>query len=533
MSDLQKDAWVQRVFQVDPATLSAPPIASRGPAGPEPKSEAAPPDAALSIAAAPGGKAKRAPASSLGSMTPTSGIQMIDNLVYLASPTFYRATGKPGPAKLAAVGDPSADALLAKAADVVTLWADPKTLPTAVTTWRGIESPLRALIAKLQDPKGLGFEAQAVKPALEALDKIADTLSMQDVDLHMSEAVKSAPTPELSLELDARELKQLEPALAEWRKVANSGSQLVSTPEMKKLSQAADLYFANPDPMKKLHAFQQSHLLAEGQSLKDLSPFIIHMMVAGQSSIIHGGMRLAHAAGEAGHAAEKTLGQRLGVVGRFAGGAAYEMVKGAQKLISGIEEGDWHEIAEGGTELAMGTLGVGEAAGVVSGSTSAMLSGAAVVAWATFDAILMAAEIAKWGRQMTEQTAFKVMVADARKLVPLGKKLSAAVDLANETELAGNSLDADNNDRYQQIATKAAAELGAGLKALLDKHFRRSDPHAVGGYPAMVKPVLPMLTKAYGQIMYEKPDTLVEAFDATVSAIQAMLAAEAAANPVE
>ena len=58
----------------------------------------------------------------------------------------------------------------------------------------------------------------------------------------------------------------------------------------------------------------------------------------------------------------------------------------------------------------------------------------------------------------------------------------------------------------------------------------RTDPDSVGGYPELVEPVVPMLKAAYEKIDYKVPETLVDAFDVTVTAVQAMLAEEAATN---
>jgi hypothetical protein len=178
----------------------------------------------------------------------------------------------------------------------------------------------------------------------------------------------------------------------------------------------------------------------------------------------------------------------------------------------------------------MGAVGMGEAAGVIAADSTAALTTGIVVVWGVFDVILMAAEQAQWAKKMRELEAFKKLVKEARILVPIGKRMSAAVELMHDTEAETDPVPSDNNIRYREYAEEAAAKIGKGLQNLLVHHITRADLDAVGGYPELTEPVAPMLKEAYGKIDYKVPETMVDAFDATVTAIQIMLAAEAAAN---
>ena len=474
-------------------------------------------------------------ASPPGKLTSAAVQMLIDNLKYLGQKTFQRAIGKPGPSRLRTAGEPSVDLLLSQAADVVRLWADPKTLPASLQIWTGIERPMLALLTEAQDPKGLGFTPQAVKPAQDAVAAIADYLSVQEVDLRMDEETNDTPTPELSKDLDARALKQLEPALKAWRQATQMGGPLAGLPEMRKLSEALDIYFSTADPEKQLQAFRQAHLLEEQETLADLYSFFFHNGVSAASAVTEGGIELAKAAVRAGHheadAAAEALEQRLAVIHGVGGAFAFfDMVMGTVKLMSGIAEGNWHDIAEGGATLAMGGVGMGEAAGVVAADTTAMATAGIVVTWAVFDVALSAGEQAIWAKKERELKAFKNLVKEARSLVPIGKRMAAAVKLMHGTEADTEPVPSDNNIRYREIAEDSAAKIGKGLRNLLAHHIMRTDPDSVGGYPELVEPVVPMLKAAYEKIDYKVPETLVDAFDVTVTAVQAMLAEEAATN---
>ncbi|MEO8081136.1 MAG: hypothetical protein ABI641_11440 [Caldimonas sp.] len=476
-----------------------------------------------------------APPGPPGPLTSAAVTTLIQNLVYLANPKFYRATGRPGPPRLKTAGEPTVDALLGQAADVVRLWADPKTLPAAIELWRGIRSRLSGLLDEAADPKKLGFTSAALKPARSAMATIADYISIQESNLRLDDAVKESPTQELSKELDERDLKKLEPALKAWKKATQSGGQFGALGEMKKLSEALDIYFSTPDPIDKLHAFQHAHELEEESTLPDLVAFLMHNCVSGGSAVTEAAIRIAEAAAHAGNPAAKaavvSLERRLILVKAVGTAVALlDLALGTLKLIEGIEEGNWHDIAEGGATVALGSVGLGEVGGYVAADTAAFATAGVVVAWGVFDVILMAGEQARWAKKMKELAAFKSLVADARKLIPIGKRMSAAVELMDDVQTATDDVEAGNYERYRQYADEAAKKLGAGLRQLLDKHIKRRDPAAVGGYPELVEPVAPMLKEAYAGIDYKEPRTMVTAFDATVTAIQIMLTAEAASN---
>ena len=251
-------------------------------------------------------------------------------------------------------------------------------------------------------------------------------------------------------------------------------------------------------------------------------------IVAGVKKALHGDSSVAK---EATKAAEK--------IGKWAEGAArvldravgaYEVYMGITKLISGIEEGNWHEISEGAAEVGMGAISLAQAAHLVTASGAAAGTAAIVVVWGIAEVILSAAETVRWARKDLEQRAFKKFVVDMRKLVPLGKRMTAAVELMTQAQSGQDELSANNYARYESIAGELEAKLIKQLDVVIDKHVRSNDKSYIGGYPVLIAPLLRAVDGASRQIVPGAPQSVASAFDGIVAAIQAIMAAEDATN---
>ncbi len=211
---------------------------------------------------------------------------------------------------------------------------------------------------------------------------------------------------------------------------------------------------------------------------------------------------------------------------------AVNIALGVKSLVEAIKKDDWHGIISSAASIAGGAIEVAEGAELISSSTAAMAGASVMTIWITADTILTAAEVAHWFREEEEKDAFLSLVSDARKIVPKGKKLAAALDKQEQTEDGKDSLDADDNERYGKYVEKYAQEVRSDLKKLLDRHFNSSAKTTVGGYPELIKPALPMIKRAVElmNVFDDIPRVVSEGFETICEAIKMMTSLEAATN---
>jgi hypothetical protein len=62
------------------------------------------------------------------------------------------------------------------------------------------------------------------------------------------------------------------------------------------------------------------------------------------------------------------------------------------------------------------------------------------------------------------------------------------------------------------------------LNTWLKTHFHNSDPHFVGAYPEIAEPAARMLQEAYRNIVPDAPQSMVDAVEATITAVEFMAA---------
>jgi hypothetical protein len=493
-----------------------------------------------------GAPVTQAAAAPRRSLSANAAVVLVDSLVTLASPDFQRKSNPPQ--KLQTAHEPSVHNLLGQVAEVVTLWHDQKSLPSAIQKWRAVRPQLSALLTDAADPKRGVVDSDYVKPALDAIAKITDFLSVQESDFTLEEAVKSLATPDLSKEMDARELKKLEPSLKEALAIISEGGPLVDGPKMKALEKAIKVYNSKADPSEKLAAFQNVGFVKRGEPLSKVAPFLIHAMVEGASEVNERSVRAAdlaakqakrlaqsatsdavrkgflQTADDASRAASalKLRASALHVIGGAVG--LYEVWKGSRKLKSGIKDGNWHMIAEGGATITIGAIAIAETLHLISASAGTALTNSTVAIWGVAEVVMMAAEQKQWAKKMKAHTALKSMIADARTIVPDGKRLSAALDLLLQTDGSTDPVESANNDRYQQYANQSALKVSNGIRRLVASHLNPNSLDVVGGYPVLMSHVRPMVNHAVSIMDDSGPLGAVTAFEAIVEAIKEMAA---------
>lgn len=459
---------------------------------------------------------------------------LTENLAYLARPEFRRRIGQSGPAKLNLSGNPAIAAPLEKAAMTVQLWADPKTIAQAAASWRAAEPGLRALLKEAATGP-LKIEPAKLKPGYDAIDAIVDWLSDAEADANIKAAQSTMAQPRPAEALDKGEFAKLEPVIKAWEKVLGSGGPIVKGKNVDDLRQVIDAWNSSRDYEARMKALEKVGALRGGRmgvlDISELGAKIIHSALAAASDINEAGkvvatMQASKGVAEAEEALHAMEGRAKLMKGVGSIATAVGLGISTYELVEGIAKGDWKKIASG--SFGIGMTGLSVAAGEGAGG---LLAGIEVSVWATAKAVLMGAEMAHWFHKEQELDAFKRMAHDALALIPNGMELTAAWNLLVDSQDGNDeSLTASNRARYEQIAKADGAKLGKGLRALLDNHFQKNDKNAIGGYPEIVSPVLPILKPAYAAIDYDNPGTLVDAFEATMKAVKAILDAEAKSN---
>jgi hypothetical protein len=500
-------------------------------AGPTAGAKAAPAAGAAGAPAtaagpSPVGKTKTPPPKP-GPLTATAVITLVDNLVYLADPYFLEHPHAPAQPKKV-VGDPSVDSVLGQAADVVRLWSDPKTLPQAHQIWRNVQPRLSALLSEAEGPN-LGIEPGVLKPARDAIAKISKYLGIREAYAKLKDTEAETETPDMTEASAARELTLLEPTLMKWREILGKGGQLTGTSQLKTLARGIGFYFSAPDMPSRLTAFRNAGLVDKNTgTLTDVAVFLSRACVTAAQSVTEEAIHAAQKLGK--EAAASALQKFLGTIPHVAvhkAAAMFGLALGIYKLVVGIAKGDWDDIAVGAFETTEASLELAELLELLpEGSAHAILAGGVAV-WGTVDAILTAAALHRWAKEYRALQAFKSMVKDAKKVVPLGKQMAAATQLMLQTNQAStDGEEAAQYDIYKQQALKYAVPVSQALKALAG-NAQGTSLDSVYGYPALVNalggPARQMLDKARMGIDPNDPMTLTDAFKTIALGIKAMV----------
>jgi hypothetical protein len=474
-------------------------------------------------------------ASPPGPLTKDAVLFLIVQLETLADKEWQRASGKPGPPPMDTAGGPVVDSLLGQAADVVRLWADAETLPAAVQLWKQTQPRLLALFKQAEEKKLAS--SSDLNPARKAVGVITDYLSARDADLMVDKAASEEPTPELTKEVDEAALKKLEPALKVWKKTLADAGRFGTLPAMKKLDQAVNLYYSTNKPEEMLANFKKYGFLKPEGSFSELREKIAELI---RTSVIESAKKATEAAEEAvkrGLITEeeaKAATKKFKMWGKLARGVSgvlglIQMGEGLHKLKDGIEKGDWHDIVGGAATLSLGAISVADSLELLDapgaeGAGSLLSMGVAVI-WATAEGVMAAADLVHWDKQHKALYAFKTMTADfKKKVIPDGKKLAAAFDLMLKTQGSMDPVESANNDRYQSYAKDYSDKVTKALNTWLTTHFHNPGEKFVGGYPEIAEPAAKMLQAAYKNIVPGAPQSMVDAVEATIKAVEFMAA---------
>jgi len=395
---------------------------------------------------------------------------LLNGLIQLGDPAFLKS--RQAAQKIPPSSDASIDKLLAQVVQVLELWNDNDKLPQAEALWAKTKPVLAAVLAEGENQQrqkhldaGDGFQE-----ARKAMSNIEFYLGEREAWVKQRQLENQMDTPDVSVALDLRQLKELEPTLALWQNVNKQAGRLAEGAALKELSLALDVYFSVPDLSKKLAAFKKAGKWEKVKTVADLVAFFSDKINESAKIITEAGIKVAKRAGQ--EAAAKALEKRVSVMRKVAGVVAlYELGKSVGELVVAIQKGDWHEIASASFGVASSGIGVAEAVGAMEGSTAAGATGAAVVVWATAEAILMAAEIAKWARELGVLETVVRLARDAKKIVPTGKKMAAAAELMMETQGSTDPKKAGEYAVHEQEALRLCPWVAKAIAALGSNYF--------------------------------------------------------------
>jgi hypothetical protein len=482
--------------------------------------------------AAKGKASKPAGLSALAVMT------LVDGLQYLNRPEFMRGStnGTPAvPPLPKATGTPTVDALLRIATEVVKLRNNPKTLPKAFDTWQALKPRILAVFTEAQGP-ALGLDASYIKDARREIEQMDGGLRVMDDMFNgkqkterrekeaydkLDHAEKVIEIPDMAEATELRKAKQFESTF-ELLKAASKHVGLLAKKgsNFQKVTKVIEIYFSVEEMKEKLEAFREKGLLGKAATAADFAALLGEISHVALEGYTHAALHLAEKAGN--KVLVSKLMQRIGVLKKVAAALAiYDAIKSTIELIEAIETGDPHAITAAAAKLAITGIDLAESTEAISGPVASGAVVVVVVIWAEVDTILGVLELHKWAMDYAAQQAFKRMVADAKKVVPFGKKMAAAAHLMTETDSTSPEYDV-----YQKQAIQYAQSVKKALAALAGNNLSR-DPNSVGGHPDLVaalgQPAQTMLGQVQSGVLPDEPFTLSDAFRTIVAGIKAMV----------
>jgi hypothetical protein len=444
-----------------------------------------------------------------------SGLQQLGDERYLKSSNPVQ--------KLPASGEPAIDKLLDQVDEVFVLWKDSDKLPQSLALWTKIQPILLAVLAEGEK----NFDSDGFAASRNAIFRIGRALGVHVGFKEEKDLEGKMETPDIGEALDLRELKKLEPALNEWKLVNKQIGKLgVGGGKIQRLSLAVDVYFSAAELSDKLAAFKKAGFGEQLKTAADVTAFFSGETTDAAKICTEAAKKLAEKAGQKEVA--EIMEKRLKFLNKIAGVVAlYDLVKSIGDLVSAIEKGDWHEVASSGFGVASSGIGLAADAGVISGSTAVGATGIAFIVWVEVDTIMGVAELHRWAKMFKALEAVKKMMADAKKIVPAGRKMAAAAQLM--LEMDSGSRDAVEQGKYavhEQEALRLAGPVAKAITALGVNHVFRddNDKGTVGSYPALIRALGQPTLKALDGLSYpEDPMSVSERFKVILIGIKSMV----------
>jgi hypothetical protein len=203
--------------------------------------------------------------------------------------------------------------------------------------------------------------------------------------------------------------------------------------------------------------------------------------------------------------------------------AVYELAKNTLDLVVAIKSGDWHQIGQAQFTFVSAAGGVAVQFGIATGATAAGVTGVAFLAWVEIEVVLMVGEQLRWLRAYEQLQKVRNLLADTKKIVPMGKKMAAAAQLMLEAGSGkGDDVEAAEVETHKREAMKLAGYVGKDLRLLADKYFS-TGPDSVSFLLPANHPAGTLLSTFNMHISQDDPLSLSEAFKVLLGGIKAVV----------
>jgi hypothetical protein len=422
------------------------------------------------------------------------------------------------PDRVVPTKNPFVDRLISETIGVLRDRNDIDKMGQTIEKWRKIQKAFKIVLQTAQQnftpkknqpkPKDSDIVLALIPEGLQALDAIEWYIGQGHAEYEQREGEKNMAVPEMGEKLALRQLKQLEPTMNALQAAASQIGDFAhgaNTARIEKAAKVAKIYFSVHEMSEALEKFHEAGLAEQAKTLTDLTAFLVDQANEAYMGYLEGAKELAEKLGK--EAAAKALGKRLSTFQKVSTVvAAYELGKNVGQLAVAIRDGDWQKIGEAGYGVVSGAVSVGQGVGAVTAAAATKAAttpiaervaaraaqgtgvGAitiemgAVAVWGAIESVRLAAAIRRWGIAMTAMDAVKALLKDANAIVPNGKAMAVASDLAAQSDPSSTEYEVHKADME-----KLLPDVKQRINKLYEYHFQpSSNPQITGSHPELI-----------------------------------------------